>query len=441
MWDQKIEKLLDYLKKHFLYSVCLVCVGFTYSIGMVVLRPFHWRRGERLDFAFYRRFFRRGFENLISAPISVLNSPTPAGPCFERFQNREHALTSWQDKQTEWWYFSGNLYAEDGRHFGYELVFFKRNTHFDYLGFFPGRWLKKNLSVAHFALTNPAAAEKQNRFRYWHRGGFFSRVQSFFSSDFFHVEVSGWSAFEDADGNIHLNAQFTWDSISLRLEPIKELIYNGNQGYSPRCDEEGIASYHCAYTRMKTSGNVMANGEVLRVKGLSWLDHEKMQAGQDRLTNGWDWYSMQLDNHEELMLYLFRNQDGSIDQKYSYGTHVGPLGEVTSLSHNEIIVKTLQKWKSPESRGEYPVKSEVKIPSLDLQLEVSAIVENSELNCISTSFVSYWEGPVRIHGISRDKPVIGSGYLELCGYDRRLSSKLVHSMFAPEPHLIARSLY
>ncbi len=28
--------------------------------------------------------------------------------------------------QTEWWYYTGNLETADGRHFGYQLTFFRR---------------------------------------------------------------------------------------------------------------------------------------------------------------------------------------------------------------------------------------------------------------------------------------------------------------------------
>ena len=30
------------------------------------------------------------------------------------------------DTQTEWWYYTGNLTAESGEHFGYQLTFFRR---------------------------------------------------------------------------------------------------------------------------------------------------------------------------------------------------------------------------------------------------------------------------------------------------------------------------
>jgi predicted secreted hydrolase len=32
------------------------------------------------------------------------------------------------DFKTEWWYFTGNLTAEDGREFGFQLTFFRQGT-------------------------------------------------------------------------------------------------------------------------------------------------------------------------------------------------------------------------------------------------------------------------------------------------------------------------
>jgi predicted secreted hydrolase len=439
MWNHRIEKILELLKKSFLYLICLLFLVFTSIVGIVLIEPILRLRRKTGSADSFRHFIRRAFERMGNDRLSELRSPESSGPQLERFRNPDHALTSWRDKQTEWWYFSGNLYARDGRHFAYELVFFRRKTHFDYVGVFPGRWIKRNLSVAHFALANSSAATRRHQFRYWHRGGFFSRTQAFFSSDSFHAEVGGWSAFQNSDGDIQLNAQFLWDSISLKLHPSKGLTYNAKDGYSQRDDDPAIASYHCAYTRMRTTGTIIANGEALEVEGLSWLDHEKMQAGRERLSFGWDWYSMQLENEEELMLYLFRNRDGSLDRKYSHGTHVDKNGKTTHLTCESIQIHSHRHWRSPDSGGAYPIQSSVSIPSLDLKLEVSAVFENCELNCMSTSYVSYWEGPIKLRGIIHGKPVGGHGFLELCGYDRRMSTKLVHFMLTPEPRLLAKS--
>src|SRR5262245_46040911 len=58
------------------------------------------------------------------------------------------------DYQTEWWYYTGNLSAADGRRFGYQLTFFRR-------GITPGRgetrasdWATNQIYFAHFAITD-----------------------------------------------------------------------------------------------------------------------------------------------------------------------------------------------------------------------------------------------------------------------------------------------
>ncbi|MFH4242758.1 lipocalin-like domain-containing protein, partial [Acinetobacter baumannii] len=40
-------------------------------------------------------------------------------------------LFTHSNAQTEWWYYTGHLESENGRQFGFELVFFKRRTDLD----------------------------------------------------------------------------------------------------------------------------------------------------------------------------------------------------------------------------------------------------------------------------------------------------------------------
>ena len=55
--------------------------------------------------------------------------------------------------QTEWWYYTGNLEASDGRRFGYQLTFFRR-------AITPtaspreSDWATNQIYFAHFALTD-----------------------------------------------------------------------------------------------------------------------------------------------------------------------------------------------------------------------------------------------------------------------------------------------
>jgi len=57
------------------------------------------------------------------------------------------------DFQTEWWYYTGNLDTADGKHFGYQLTFFRR-------GLTPGApkresdFATNQIYFAHFAITD-----------------------------------------------------------------------------------------------------------------------------------------------------------------------------------------------------------------------------------------------------------------------------------------------
>jgi predicted secreted hydrolase len=60
------------------------------------------------------------------------------------------------------------------------------------------------------------------------------------------------------------------------------------------------------------------------------MDHEFGSAALRETQQGWDWYSIQLDNDSELMLYVIRRVDGSPDITSS-GSLIGSDGEVIPI--------------------------------------------------------------------------------------------------------------
>ena len=56
------------------------------------------------------------------------------------------------DFQTEWWYCTGNLTASDGRHFGFELTFFRQAVSRDPVS--QSAWDIRDLYLAHLALSD-----------------------------------------------------------------------------------------------------------------------------------------------------------------------------------------------------------------------------------------------------------------------------------------------
>src|SRR5690606_28437639 len=70
-----------------------------------------------------------------------------------------------------------------------------------------------------------------------------------------------------------------------------------------------------------------------------------------------------------------------------------------------------REWRSP-SGAAYPVEWSVRIPALDLTLDVRAAVPAQELDL----YVRYWEGMVRASGTRAGRSIYGRGYLEMTGY-------------------------
>ncbi|HEY0789065.1 MAG TPA: lipocalin family protein, partial [Thermoanaerobaculia bacterium] len=129
----------------------------------------------------------------------------------------------------------------------------------------------------------------------------------------------------------------------------------------------------------------------------------------------WDWFSLQLADGTELMLYQMRNRDGTIDPASS-GSFVGESGRVETLRATDYTIRPRGSWKSPKSGGVYPMGWHVTVPRRGLDLTIDAEMEDQELVTTSSTGVAYWEGAVRARGTSRGARASGVGYVEMTGY-------------------------
>jgi predicted secreted hydrolase len=171
---------------------------------------------------------------------------------------------------------------------------------------------------------------------------------------------------------------------------------------------------------MQTEGELTINGKKEKVRGLSWMDHEfgSNQLRDDQV--GWDWFSIQLDNQAELMLNLMRRKDGSIDP-HSSGTLVNPNGTTKHLALKDFQMTSLNRWKSPTSGANYPMKWKVMVPGEEIELEITPAFSEQELITNRSTRVTYWEGAAQIRGKVRGKSVGGNGYVEMTGYAGKLT--------------------
>lgn len=340
------------------------------------------------------------------APMYTLNHSKPVHPISFPEDGAAHYWA-----QNEWWYYTGHLKAEDGREFGYELTFFKRITNEDKIpGLFipiPAHWLKDVGMLGHFAVTDITnkkfKADSVNNFM---------GAPSKASGVKYDLLLDKWTAREE-NGKHILYAEMDGYEIALELEPSKPAALHEGDGIVNKGGK--YSNYYYSFTNMKTSGTLTVEGQPVKVHGKSWMDHEW---GTMKLTYpqiGWDWFSVQLDNNHELMIYIIRNRD-DIKKSHAGGSFVLPNGKTIPLKASDIQIKNLDYWHSDKTDADYPSSWDIRVKSLNLKLKVKPVAAEQELDLKP---MPYWEGAVRISGTYKNKPVKGKGYVELVGYSKK----------------------
>lgn len=306
--------------------------------------------------------------------------------------------------QTEWWYYTGNLADSSGRNFGYQLTFFRRALS-SYEVDRESEWASNQIYFAHFALSDIENGEFYSSER-WSRSALGLAGAETMP---FRVWIDDWSV-QGEGKSFKLKATDGSISINLLLKPAKPVVLQGDKGLSQKSQEPGNASYYFSQTRVDTSGRVIIDGQEFEVRGLSWLDREWSTSALGENQEGWDWFSIQLNDGREIMLYQLRLKDGGIDN-YSSGSIVNKNGDLTPLKAADFEIEVLDTWKSSKTGIDYPSKWRISIPGHDIELNVVPLLQDQEL---LHSFI-YWEGAVKISG----EGFSGKGYVELTGYDSK----------------------
>ena len=117
------------------------------------------------------------------------------------------------------------------------------------------------------------------------------------------------------------------------------------------------------------------------------------------------------------MIFLLRQPDGTLNPASS-GTYVLPSGQTRHLSRGDVRIEPLSHWTSPHSGARYPVRWQVAVVPLDLELTVTANLDDQEMRTPNSTNVVYWEGSVQAKGTRSEKAIDGVGYVELTGYAR-----------------------
>lgn len=314
--------------------------------------------------------------------------------------------------RNEWWYITGNLDAEGGERFGFELTFFR-------FALSPGplpsssAWRSNQVYVGHFALTDPANDTFRTAERYSRDGLGLAGARA----QPFRVWLDDWELLADPEPpgdsrtvRWRLRAMDGDAAIDLALASRKVPVLNGADGLSQKSAEAGNASYYYSISRLATQGQIRLGERRFSVSGYSWLDREWGSSALSGEQVGWDWFALQFDDGSELMFYSIRRLDGSQDP-LSAGTYVAADGQTRHLNRDDVDLTTLDDWVSPLG-GRYPSRWRIAVADLGLDVEIEPILAAQEL----TTAVRYWEGAVDLTGTRSGQTVQGRGYVELTGY-------------------------
>ena len=203
------------------------------------------------------------------------------------------------------------------------------------------------------------------------------------------------------------NAEF---SFKLNLRPEKPVVLQGNQGLSQKSSAAGNASYYYSFTRLATTGWVHYQNQDFQVTGSSWLDREWSTSALGKDQAGWDWFSLQFNDGQELMFYQLRTTSGTADQAHSQGKWIAADTSTVNLSLKDVALTPLKYWQAT-NRAYYPIAWELNYPAIKGRWRVEAVVDDQ----LMETSVLYWEGAVRVIDLESDQ-VVGQGYLELSGY-------------------------
>jgi predicted secreted hydrolase len=335
------------------------------------------------------------------------------GPCNLVFP-KDHG--SHPGYRTEWWYYTGNLEAESGNRYGFQLTFFR--SQITATGDKkrwprpPSVWRTPQIYLGHAAITD-IFKKRHLQSELMARGAMGMAGVSQENMDTL-IFIKNWSA--KIGAHRHLLKTVTDDfSCELKLEPAKPPVLHGEAGYSRKGSTPERASCYYSFPRLNTEGTVTVGKNTMAVRGLSWMDHEFSTASLEPGIIGWDWFSLQLSDQTEIMLYQFRNEKGGISSASS-GTFIDPSGSARHLTIDEFSIEVMDRWKSPRSQALYPTRWRLTIFPLSIQLNIYSNLSDQEMQTPETTGVTYWEGSVSISGSAGKHPVRGSGYAELTGY-------------------------
>jgi predicted secreted hydrolase len=306
----------------------------------------------------------------------------------------------------EWWYLSANLSDQQGRQWGLQWTLFRQALSPQQV---EAGWQSNQIWMAHAAITTPGGHYHEQRFA---RGGIGQAGVNRNSEDgHFNVWMDDWEWKSTSAGLFPASLRFSIGEreVVLLLESTGELVANGIDGYSQK-SAQGQASYYYSQPHIRVRGFVNQGLEKTDLTGKGWLDREWSSQALADNQQGWDWFSLHLDDGYKLMVYQLRHDDG---EHWLSGNWISPQGETRLLGGDAIKLtstRSVEISTGANQSRELPMEWKLALVQQKRSWRIRPLYEQQWMD---TRF-PYWEGVVLVE--DENGAPAGVGYMELTGY-------------------------
>lgn len=289
------------------------------------------------------------------APLLLVALATPALVSIDTAQAATAAISLPRDESPhpatvmEWWYFNGHLTGIDPagkvHQYGFLLSFIRTNAQ--------GTEPASALYNGQFAITDlTRGTYKADMSEYAQEPDVVPPQGGYNNS------VGSWNM-HGINGQNTLTAAFADGSYGMNIsaDQFKPAALHGNAGIIPYGPFG--QSYYYSETDLHVFGTLTDHGVPIKVVGIAWQDHQwgNFTPG----TGSWTWFSIQLTNDTQYMLYFIRDANGNIVQ--TVATKISPDGTAANLDPSTITETALGSWTSPTTGVTYPQNWRVTVPA------------------------------------------------------------------------------
>jgi len=304
----------------------------------------------------------------------------------------------------DWWYFNGILKGKN-ENFSYMTCLFKMNPkEAPIIKSLPGFAKNKvgELFSSHNVITNLKTGETIK-----HVHDIVRISDDSFTRPLLFVDYSPIYPIKTKYESYEIKEKHPFDYViktpvlDIDLKSTKIPLLEDNKGFFKY---KNYYTYYYSLTNLKTNGLLKWKNKWINVKGKSWHDHQWM----NKVYFGeiWDWFSIQLENNEELVCGRLRDRNG---KKWGYfATKIDNDGKMKSTHNLEFIPSNY--WTSKKTKLKYPIEWRIKIKDWKMEITAKACNKNQEM---IFGPIKYWEGPLQ-YELNRKK-ITGCGFGEFVG--------------------------